>query len=116
MDVGQHANWRTALTQNSKQDVKRRIKKVAVLGPQASISAPLQDPERPTTFQADAVYHGLGRAGSGDRRSADPLKIWYFCVVCTHHLHLDPFALTIGTISRGGMKIDVSCYIITLDF
>jgi len=55
MDVGQHANWRTALTQNSKQDVKRRIKKVAVLGPQASISAPLQD--------SGAPHHFPGRCG-----------------------------------------------------
>ena len=39
---------------------------------------------------------------------------------CTYHLHLGHFpfntALTISTISRGGVKINVSCYMVKLDF
>jgi len=40
---------------------------------------------------------------------------------CIYHLHLyrslpHYIALTISTISRGGMKINVSCYVIKLDF
>jgi len=46
-----------------------------------------------------------------------------FCLSkCIYHFHLGPLpgsphiALTINTISRGGVKINVSCSMINLDF
>ena len=75
------------------------------------------------------VIRGSGRLGQ--ERSADPLKfgaevrnyIWRLCVVSLQvHLSsasrsIPPYiALTISTISRGGVKINISRYMIKGDF
>jgi len=76
----------------------------------------------PTILKGEAEDQGLGNAGSGGQLPPPP-KIWSWSLKL--HMALtsnrcqsngNDHLLTINTVSLGEVKVNVSCYIIKLDF